>query len=257
MQKLVTTYSELGSLVNVFNQDKLEIMIIEGPAGVGKSNLIKRNLPTTGHVWLEGRVSAFRFYTILSEHLDLPVFIDDVDGLYTDKDCINLLKCICQTEPVKTVMWNTKSNLELKSFTTKSKVLVITNSWHALNRHIGAVEDRGLLVRFKPAALEVHEHIKGIFNQDVYDFIGEHLELIHSPSIRLYRTASQLMDLDWKGMLIESFGIKHHGQMCVLKLRAVHASENEKAKMFELETGLSNRTYYRIKSDLQLKKVPF
>lgn len=254
MQKLVTTYDELGSLVKVFNDDKLEIMIVEGSAGIGKSSIIRKNRPTTGSVWLEGRVSAYMLFETLSENADLPVFIDDVDGLCRDKDSINILKCVCQTEPIRTVMWNTKAT-QTKSFDTKSKVLIITNSWASLNKHIGAVEDRGLLVKFKPTSHEVHEHIKGIFDEEVYDFIGEHLQLIHEPSIRLYRTASQLKCLDWKGMLIESFGIKKETWMCVLKLRAVHSSENEKAELFEKQTGKSIRTYWRIKLELERKGI--
>ncbi len=257
MQKLVTTYTELGELVKVFNEGKLEIMIVEGTAGVGKSSIVKKNLPKDGHLWLEGRVSAYMFFQNLLDNADLPVFIDDVDGLCQDKAAINLLKCLCQTEPRKTIMWNTKANLEEKSFETSSKVCVITNDWHGLNKHISAVEDRGLLVRFKPSATEVHNQIKGIFDDEIYNFIGGHLGLIREPSIRLYRTASQLKDLDWKGMLLESFKIKKASWVTVLKLKAVQDSENNKAKRFAIETGLAERTYWRIKSELEKRGVSF
>lgn len=257
MQKLVTTYKELGELVAAFNADRLEIMIIEGSAGIGKSHIIKKNLPRDGHVWLEGRVSAFMLFKTLREKADMPVFIDDVDGLCSDKAAINLLKCLCQTEIKKTVMWNTKATEGEESFETTAKVCVITNDWRALNKHVNAVDDRGLLVRFKPSAKEVHNQIKGLFDQDVYDFIGEHLELIHEPSIRLYRTASQLKNLDWKCMLLESFKIPKGSWVCVLKLRAVQCSENEKSEMFKAETGMEPRTYFRIKKELKSRGIKF
>lgn len=257
MQKLVTTYHELAELVKVFNAGRLEIMIVEGSAGVGKSRTVKQHLPTDGYLWLEGRVSAFMFYQSLKEKADLPVFLDDVDGLLSNKDCINILKCVCQTETRKTVSWHTNANKdEEKSFETTSKVLVITNDWRALNKHVNAVDDRGLLVRFKPSAGEVHKYIHGVFDNEVYDFIGEHLALIHEPSIRLYRTASQLKNLDWKEMLLESFKIKKASWLCALKLRAVQESENTKSKMFAKETGLDPRTYWRTKKELIKRNVP-
>jgi len=258
MQRLVTTYDELADLVKVFNQGKLDIMIVEGTAGVGKSSIVKKNLPTDGHLWLEGRVSAFMMFQSLYDKRDLPVFIDDVDNLLTNKDTVNLLKCVCQTELIKTVMWNTKAATEVKQFETSSKVLVITNDWKSLNKHVDAVEDRGLLVRFKPSATEVHNHIKGFFDIEVYNFIGEHLPLIREPSMRLYRTASQLKALDWKGMLLESFKLKKVSWVTVLKLKeAVHLSENQKAAQFALETGLDERTYWRIKKDMKAMGIKF
>ncbi len=258
MQRLVTTYQELADLVTIFNQGKLDIMIVEGTAGVGKSSIVKKNLPKDGHLWLEGRVSAFMMFQSLYDKRDLPVYIDDVDGLLGNKDSVNLLKCVCQTEQIKTVMWNTKSATEVKQFETSSKVLVITNDWKSLNKHVDAVEDRGLLVRFKPDAQEVHNHIKGFFDIEVYNFIGEHLPLIREPSMRMYRTASQLKSMDWKGMLLESFKLKKESWITILKLKeAVHLSENQKAKEFAIQTGLDERTYWRIKSDLKKKGIRF
>lgn len=257
MQKLVTTYKELGELVAAFNQEKLEIMIIEGSAGIGKSHIIKKNLPKDGHVWLEGRVSAFMLFKTLREKADMPVFIDDVDGLCSDKAAVNILKCVCQTEAKKTVMWNTKATEGEESFETTAKVCVITNDWRALNKHVNAVDDRGLLVRFKPSATEVHNQVKGLYDDEVYDYIGEHLGLIMEPSIRLYRTASQLKSLDWKGMLLESFKIKKESWVSVLKLRAVQASENDKSEMFKVETGMEPRTYFRIKKELKKRGIKF
>ena len=258
MQTLAKTYAELDALVKVFNQGKLEIMIIEGTAGVGKSSIVKKNLPTDGYLWLEGRVSAFMHYKALQEKADLPVYLDDADGLLTQKDCVNILKCVCQTETHKTVSWHTNANKEEeKSFITTSKVLVITNDWRVLNKHIDAVDDRGLLVRFKPSAEEVHNHIKGFFDLEVYDFIGEHLGLIREPSMRLYRTASQLKNLNWRNMLLESFKIKKEAWIAVLKLRAVHGSENQKSILFAQMTGLDPRTYWRYKKELKKRGITF
>ena len=101
MQLRVKTYSELEKCVNTFNSERLEIMICEGDAGTGKSSMIRnslRNTPENGYCWLTGRISAVCLYEKLYHHRDLPIFLDDVDGLYRDKECVNMLKCLAQTE---------------------------------------------------------------------------------------------------------------------------------------------------------------
>jgi hypothetical protein len=260
MQKRVDFYSDLAKCVKVFNEGRIEIMIVEGSAGAGKSSMIKhsiKDIPTDGYCWIEGRISAVCLYDKLYLYRGLPIFIDDADGLYKDRQCINLLKCLCQTEKVKTLMWNTQ-NLKSESpkeFQTESKVCLITNSWRNLNKHIGAIEDRGLLITFNPSAQEVHDHVKtipSVFDQDIYDFIGSFLGIIKVPSIRHYRNALQLKgsDLDWKEILIESFGATRN-EACVLKLRPLEVSENQKAKLFAEMLTLSERSYWRTKKELE------
>jgi hypothetical protein len=39
------------------------------------------------------------------------VAIDDVDGLYASNAAVRLLKCLCQTDPVKRVTWQSASAL--------------------------------------------------------------------------------------------------------------------------------------------------
>lgn len=282
MQYRAYTYASLRDYVEVYDKNALELLIIEGSAGVGKSSIVKSVVGRRSekdYLWLEGRMTAAAFYQRLFEHRDAMVIIDDVDDLYRDKQCMNLLKCLCQTETEKRVMWNTVRTNETgtSEFKTKSKVCIITNSWKALNKHVGAVQDRGLLVLFRPDTEEVHKYVgsalkdnQEVFDQDVYDYIGENLHIIIEPSIRHYRNALQLKkaaevigltsrpsSVDWKEVLIESFGLTDN-EMAVLKLcKDETLSHNDRAKWFAKERNKSERTYWRVKSDLEEKGVRF
>ena len=271
MQKRVKEYDELQQWVNVFNQGKLDIMIVEGNAGTGKSTITRDALKNTDikeYCWLEGRISAVCLYEKLYEHRDHPIFIDDVDGLYADKQCVNLLKCLCQTSIDKTIAWNTKAIKGIpKDFVTRSHVCIITNSWKSLNKHVGAVQDRGLLLLFHPTAECIHSYVgdelmdSEWFDDDIFIFIGQHLSIVAEPSIRHYRNAKRLKDagMNWREVLVESFGLSEI-EALVLKLIAGTAdgqsiSYNEQAVRFSAISGKSERTYWRIKADLETKGV--
>ncbi len=266
MQNRVGAYSELVKWVEVFNTGHIDVLIIEGTAGAGKSSIVKQGYKDKSdkeYCWLEGRTTAAALYQRLYDNRDIPIIIDDVDGLYRDKECVNLLKCLCQTEDQKRVMWNTMTRIKggtPPEFTTRSKVCIITNCWRALNKHVGAVQDRGLLILFHPPATEVHRyvreelgHLPGVYDPVVYDFIGVNLGIIAEPSIRHYRNAIKLREggMDWQSVLIESFGLTDN-QMMVLKLcKDGSLSHNQRAEIFAKELSLSSRTYWRTKTDLE------
>ena len=63
-------------------------------------------------------------------------------------------------------------------FTTAARVVIISNDWKTLNRNVVALEDRGFVVVFDPAAEEVHREAGRWFREDepaVYEWFGEHL----------------------------------------------------------------------------------
>lgn len=271
VQKRVDRYDELSQWVETFTSGALDIMIIEGAAGTGKSSIVKQSLGTAAiknHCWIEGRISAVCLYEKLYDHRDLPIYIDDVDGLYRDKECVNILKCLCQTENEKTIMWNTHSR-QLKAareFQTKSKVCIITNSWRMLNKHVGAVQDRGLLIMFHPPADEIHNYVATklrdvpyVYDDEIYDFIGENMCIIAEPSIRHYRNSLQLKkaNMPWKDVLVESFGLNDN-QMMVMKLEGIPGlSANQRADEFARRLSKSPRTYWRIRQDLRDRGIRF
>ena len=92
--------------------------------------------------WIEGNATPFGMYAKLYRHRDQFVVIDDVDALYADRSGVRLLKCLCQTEEEKAVAWHSDArSLERqripREFTTKSRVVIISNDWQTLEQERG------------------------------------------------------------------------------------------------------------------------
>jgi len=124
----VTTYAELERIVLAFARGDLNLLILLGSHGLGKSRIIHQALP--GPVcWLDGNTSVFGLYCALWRHRHQPVVLDDLDGLYASRDGVRLLKCLTQSEPVKRVSWHTDAPSLLRDeipqkFTTTSRVVI-------------------------------------------------------------------------------------------------------------------------------------
>jgi hypothetical protein len=43
-----------------------------------------------------------------------------------------------------------------REFTTRSRVVIISNEWKTLNKNLEALQDRGRVLLFRPSAAEVH-----------------------------------------------------------------------------------------------------
>jgi hypothetical protein len=68
--------------------------------------MVRQALPGPS-CWLQGNASVFGLYGQLWQHRNQPVVLDDVDGLCASRDAVRLLKCLTQSEPVKSVSWYT------------------------------------------------------------------------------------------------------------------------------------------------------
>ena len=153
--------------------------------------------------------TAFGMYHGLFENRDRPVVMDDVDSLYTDAAAVRLLKCLCQTDPVKRLAWYSAaagSGAGLpRDFETTSRVCVIANEWKELNANVAAVQDRGHVVFFEPSPEEIHRKTAEWFwDQEVFDWFAVYLHLIPAPSMRHYIRAAELKaaGLDWVKVLL-------------------------------------------------------
>ncbi len=117
---------------------------------------------------------------------------------------------------------------------TASPVLIITNAWRTLNEHVTALEDRGHLLHFEPPMSEVHARVATWFgDQDIYDFIGEHLHLVDHLSMPLYHSALELKraGFDWRASFLEN----RLSDKCLLvaTLRADPSFATEEARVSE------------------------
>lgn len=74
----------------------------------------------------------------------------------------------------------------------------------AISPLASAVEDQGDVLLFEPSGLEVHRRTAAWFwDQEIFDFVGDHLYLIDEPFMRDYYRAWELKraGMDWQGPL--------------------------------------------------------
>jgi hypothetical protein len=201
----VTTYAELEQYVRAFAAGHLNLLMIFGPPGVGKSRCVRQALGSQV-CWISGQATPLGIYLQAYEHRHQPLVLDDVDGLYADRSGIRLLKSMAQTEKTKTLGWHTAAAVlhregVPRQFTTTSRVALVGNDWKTLNADVTALEDRGHVLVFEPMALEVHRHAASWFwDAEIFDFVANHLHLIAQHSLRTYRHAWELKQagLDWR-----------------------------------------------------------
>jgi hypothetical protein len=263
---VLRTYDEFDRYIQAFASGKLNLLIVVGRAGVAKSQSVRRLMPVQ-HCWIESNASSFGIYSTLHAHKDQLVVIDDVDSLYADRSAVRLLKCLCQTDPVKTLAWHTASagstsNNLPRSFETKSRVCIIANDWKSLNANTAAVEDRGHVVVFDPSALEVHKKVSSWFwDQEVFDWFASFLHLIPDLSMRHYVRAAELKSagIDWASKMLSDDVPEKLRVVAGLMADPRFTEERKRVAAFSAMGHGGKTTWYKLKKKIKHKRdtVPY
>ncbi|HEV3446449.1 MAG TPA: hypothetical protein VG099_17530 [Gemmataceae bacterium] len=254
----LTTYAELEKIIHGFAGGDLNLLILLGGHGLGKSRALRQAMAGQA-CWLEGNASAFGLYCQLWRHRNRPVVLDDLDGLYANRDGIRLLKSLTQNELHKTVSWYTDAaTLQREQipqeFHTSSRLAIITNEWKTLNRNVAALQDRGHVVIFEPTPQEVHTRTAAWFwDQDIYEFVGERLHLLREPSMRHYVAAWELKQagLDWPSLLLSRCLSGKALLVAQLKASPKYVSEAERVRAFVASGAGSRATYFQLCKELR------
>ena len=246
----VQSYHELLTYVDAFAKGHLNLLLVFGSAGIGKSRHI-REAVGNDVCWIDGNASPFGIFMQAYEHRDQVIVLDDVDGLYRDRQGIRLLKTLCQTELVKTLSWQTDAaGLDrrgiAREFKTTSRVAILGNVWKSLNGDVAALEDRGHLIHFDPAPLEVHcQASRWFWDQEIFDFVAENLHLMKQHSLRTYVLAWELKGagLDWKALILSRCLSGTALQVAKFKFDRQFEKEEDRAAAFE-RAGYGCRSTY-------------
>ena len=246
----VTRYQKLERFVRAFADGHLNLLIVLGQPGLAKSQTVRRVVPDA--CWIEGNATAFGVYTAAWHHRDRMMVLDDVDNLYAERNAVRLLKCLCQSDPVKRVAWQSASTALDKqgvprAFETSSRVIIIANEWKTLNRNVAAVQDRGHVIRFEPTAAEIHREVGDWFgDREIYDWFGRHLSLVVNPSMRQYVRAAELKaaGLDWRQMVLQEALPEKTSLVAELKADERLRTEADRVREFIRRGGGCRATYF-------------
>jgi len=257
----ISTYRQLEDFISAFAAGHINLLIVVGAPGLAKSRTVRAQLGQ-GACWIEGNATPFGMYVKLYRYRESFVVIDDVDSLYSDRNGVRLLKCLCQTEPEKSVAWQSAArSLERegipREFVSTSRVIIICNDWKTLNRNVVALQDRGHTLVFEPTAEEVHKKTGEWFREDpdIYDWFGENLHLVREPSMRVYLRAAELKraGMDW--MDIVPLAPEDQRQRLVAELQAdsSYCTEESRAQEFNSRGGGCRATYFNHSRRLKAK----
>lgn len=249
----IRTYDALKPWLDGFRADTFNLLFLTGAPGLGKSRMVRAALGTRPHLWIEGHATPLKAYMELYRHRDQPVVFDDEDTFHSHPQKVALMKCLCGTEPVKRLAWDTTSPVLDEacvpgSFETASKVMVVTNRATAVAPGVAALFDRGSVLAFEPTAAELHAQVEPwLGDPEVLAFFAEWLPLIAAPSMRLYVKAKEMKaaGIDWKAVLLKQWKGKRFGLVARLQDELELASEEHRAAAFEARGGGSRATYFR------------
>jgi hypothetical protein len=247
----LSTYERLGEYLEAFANGHFHLMILVGTGGLAKSRSVRAVLGDKG-CWIEGNATPFGMYAKLYRHRDQFVVIDDVDALYADRSGVRLLKCLCQTEEEKAVAWHSDTrSLERqripREFTTKSRVVIISNDWKTLNKNVAALQDRGHVLLFEPSAAEVHtEAGKWFEDQEIYEWFTANLHRVREPSLRHYVWARELKaaGMDWTEVLAAEDENPRARLAAELLVSAAYGNTAARVKAFVEQGGGCRATFF-------------
>lgn len=268
----VETYAEFRDDVAAFASGQYNFLMVLGWAGIGKTETALQTLPEDEILYIRTKLSAYEFYCLLWEATKEGkkfVVVDDVKALFSSKDCVALLTALTETKKVKRISWHTASVGNSKGrkdddgdeipavFPTELRLLLIVNEWKTLGEDVRALESRGACLMFHPSPIEVHleVHRGGWFkDQEVYDFMYQHLAQVVKPSLRHYVAASEQRRANrpWQKRLIEwIIGDERLQQIAQLLADPRFKSETARAKEYERRGWGSDRNYWRLRKEFQ------
>lgn len=247
------TYDELRRVALAFGDGCLNFMVLLGSPGTGKSRALADATGTSFHM-MSGNATPFGLYQAAYEHRGERLVLDDCDGLFRDRQGVRLLKALCQSDREKSVCWlsDTKGLAGRgvpSQFITTSPVALISNDWTPANPDVLALQDRAHLFVFAPTSLEVHQHAAAFFwDQEIFDFIGEHLHLAQPHSLRTYVLAWQrkTAGMDWQELVLTRCVTGKLLAVLQIKADPSYTTEEQRAQAFIRGGHGSRATYFNI-----------
>jgi hypothetical protein len=257
--EVIRTFEEYRTLVDAFFAGHYNLLIVVGRPGLSKSYIFEERMDPSRAIVLPCYNTPFKVYQMLWEHLHKRVILDDAEMLWKNKLGRVLLRCLAEHKAKKFLQWASAAR-QLQdlgiptSFHTMSKCAFICNKFvFGEAEEYAAIIDRGHLVHFDPPPLEIHnEAAKWFWDQGIYNYIGDRLDLVKDLSARTYTKAYERKEAggNWK-KLIDTVYCHDATMQLVKDLENRNCKKMERVKLFMEETGMSQSTYYLYREQLE------
>lgn len=260
-------------LVTVQASQRIHAIIIEGPAGWGKTTAVDEALRTAGvqGVHLGAYSTPLNLYNFLYANRQAVVIIDDCAGLFSDQCSMSILKAATWGQGGgRVIRWgSTSSKAACDNFIFHGKLVVVCNSFPATPDAI-AVRSRSFpcridvtLARAKELLSEAARDAKWYPNTKTARQVAEFLiKQLNTKSINQmsYRTLQMGYELaqynskTWTNLLEQMISVgPEDPKKLILHLAKQELKVKEQVRIFEETTGLKRRTFFKYRSEIQRK----
>ncbi len=244
----VETYEELQTFTTGFANDHFDMLVIAGRGATGKSEESSRAL--AGHTCVEipGHITPLDLYKRLYEGKTQKVIFDEIDGLFDNKQNVCLLKQLGETRDEKRISWMSSDRRAQEIdggkgfFYTRSRLLILCNSFTVLNANVAALATRAVVVHFAPSPEEILRKIKTFgTNSEIIAFLESHYECLPEFNLRTYRNLENMKaaGLDWRMYAMQESDVPPK-VIEIADLLVQFNSDNERLKHY----SASRRDYY-------------
>ena len=227
-------YAIVESYIKELSNGQIHNLIINGPAGVGKTHAVETFLnqyAKGSYKVVKGHMTPLSLYGNLFFHRDPNsiLVLDDIDSVFKKIEGVNLLKAAMDTSCVRRINWESSSALKgvgiPDSFEFKGKVILISNIGfsfvrkNSISAHLDALKDRSFNIVvadntkescFKQVCFMVlKKNMLNTFNLkyeqhvELLDYLNEHIIEIEKISLRTAIKIAQLMSIcpsNWRAM---------------------------------------------------------
>jgi hypothetical protein len=152
-------------------------------------------------------VTPLELYRLLYHGKDRHVVFNETNDTIRNSKNVGLLKQVCETSEIKRIAYASTDPRAAAIdggagfFYTRSRVLMLCNSFAVVNANVAALKTRATVVRFVPPSMEILTKIKTFATDgDIVEFLEQFHDCISDFSLRTYRTLEDLKaaGLDWK-----------------------------------------------------------
>jgi len=258
----IRTYAQLDAETAAFFGDHYKLFILIGRPGLGKTEAMLKYLalnPAKSHL-ITGKTTPLGAYKECYDYRHRLLIFNDAEVLWASDNGKTLMRALTEHHAEKMLQWLSSSkNLDHypPSFKTTSKSVFVMNRFVSSNDPFyAAILDRGHLVYFDPPPAEIHQYCaKWFHDQEVFDFIAQHLHRVVGLTARAYNLTAEkkAAGLDWQQFFTTRFCDPGSKLWLVQKLvdDPKYPTVEDKIQEFIALEGGCKKTYYNYKAELE------
>lgn len=142
LERINSRFDILDAMVDEIIAGEADSIVVSGPAGVGKSHLVESKLEAwdpdgENYTFVKGTIRPTGLFGVLYDYREKGkvLVLDDADSIFSDEQCLNFLKAVCDTSKKRVVSY--LSQVEIvsektgdvipKSFEFEGSIIFISN----------------------------------------------------------------------------------------------------------------------------------